>query len=119
MRLASGRYYPDVCKGLRACVRDVVPCPWWNVRQHLLHERHIGMSLDIGNATPVQYHQGFLIPRSRVPAYALTRLELHRAAPHPACLRCSFEQWAVAPGARSRLSELSMSDFRPLFRLGG
>src|ERR1039458_2837154 len=73
MRRASGRYYPDVFKGLRPCVRDVVPCCRWNVRQHLLRERHIAMSLDIGNATPVQYHQSFLVPRSRVPAYDLTR----------------------------------------------
>src|SRR5208282_5570674 len=99
MRRASGRHYPDIFKGLRPCVRDVVAGRWWNVRERLLHERHIGMAADIGNATAVQYHQSFLISRSRVPAYALTRFELHRTAPHPVRLRFSFEQWAITPGA--------------------
>jgi len=62
---------------LCSVVRDVVPCRWRDVRQHLLHERYIGMSLDIGNATSMQDYQSFLICRSRVPAHALARLELH------------------------------------------
>jgi len=98
MRRAGGRYYPDVFKSLSPCVRDVVSCRWWNIRKHFLRQRHVGMSFDLGNATPVKYHQSFFMPRSRVPADALSRFELHRASPHPACLWSTFEQWAVAPG---------------------
>jgi hypothetical protein len=97
MRRPGGRDYPDIFKNLRPRVRNVVPGRWWNVRKYFFPQRHIGMSLDLGNATPVKDHQSFLIPRSRVPAYALSRFELHRASAHPAGLWSSCEQWAVAP----------------------
>ena len=88
-------------KNLRSGVREVVPCRWRNVSERLFGERHIAMSLNGRDAAPLQHYKSLLVFCSRLPAYALARLEFHGAAAHPARLGAPLSS-GQSPPAQSK-----------------